>query len=142
MEEFTSLLKKHRLRVTDQRKAVFEVLLNSTEPVNIHSLVQSLPQVDRVSIYRILETFGTAGITKIVYTGWKKRYELSDTFLPHHHHLHCLNCGKTTALTDTRVESLITDLAKSHNFKVQSHSFEIEGVCEECLTNPRLQRVL
>jgi Fe2+ or Zn2+ uptake regulation protein len=133
MEEFQKLLQEHHLRITNPRKAVFEMLLNANEPVSIHSLVQSLPTVDRVSIYRILETFGTAGITKLVYTGWKKRYELSDTFLPHHHHLHCLRCNKTIALADDRIESLISSLAKSHDFAVQTHSFEIEGTCQDCL---------
>lgn len=133
MEEFYALLRKHHLRITAPRKAVFEVLLTTSEPVSIHFLVQSLPHVDRVSIYRILETFCAAGITRLIYTGWKKRYELSDTFLPHHHHLHCLRCNKTIALADERVETLIIALAKNHNFDIQSHSFEIEGVCEECL---------
>lgn len=133
MEEFHMLLRKNHLRVTSQRSAVFEALLSALEPVSIHFLVQSLPQVDRVSIYRILETFCTIGISRLVYTGWKKRYELSDTFLPHHHHLHCLRCNKTIAITDERVESLITTLASSHDFIVQAHSFEIEGTCNECI---------
>lgn len=132
MEDFHALLRKRHLRLTKQRQAVFAMLHVAHEPVSINSLVRSLPHVDRVSIYRILETFEAAGITKIVYMGWKKRYELSDAFLPHHHHLHCIRCDKIIALTDNRIETLTNSLASSYDFSVQTHSFEVEGTCHEC----------
>ena len=49
-----------------------------------------------------------------------------------HHHLSCLNCGKSITIEECPVEDLEKKLQKIHQFKVYYHTLEFFGLCQEC----------
>lgn len=128
----TEILQKHRLRATHPRSAVFQALQSHHEAIDIATLIRACPEVDRVTIYRTLEVFHQLGIIEVVHIGWKKRYELAAPHKPHHHHLHCTNCGQLIDIDSPQLENFITELTKTHNFLPQSHTFEVNGTCQDC----------
>lgn len=133
MTTIQSILSEQSLRVTKPRVAVFEALERASEPVSLRSLVEALPGIDRVSIYRTLELFEQLRIITVVHIGWKKRYELAAAHQQHHHHhLVCTQCGSITEINSERLEDVIYTLTGSHGFTPTGHTFEITGICNTC----------
>ena len=132
---FETILDKKGLRITDQRKALYQALAGHDRPVSLKHLASSLSErMDQVTVYRNIELFENIGIINKVYTGWKYRVELSEQFRPHHHHLTCEKCGKIIPIKlSEKMESLIQSFGRRHGFKIKSHEVELRGLCKNCL---------
>lgn len=127
------VLTQHGYHVTKVRQNLLMVLVGQ-EPQTMATILQkSAGKIDRVSVYRNIDLFEKLGIVKRIYTGWKYKIELTDTFVPHHHHLSCTICGAVTDIEDeAHIDSFISAVAQKFGFTAQSHQFEIEGVCSSC----------
>lgn len=134
-ELFRSMLKDAGQSITIARSKVFDALLRQ-EPLSMHELVQRANGVDRASVYRAVQLFERLGIAQRLNTGWKYKIELTDKFADHHHHLTCVQCGKTIAIGEAELEEMLDKLAAHHHFKPASHQIEIQGYCEDCRVNP------
>lgn len=132
MTELTTILRDHDLRVTTARKKVFEVLEQANEPLSIKQITTQCPDIDRVSVYRCLELFVSIDIIEIIHAGWKKRYELAGPFRSHHHHIQCVRCHAIVELHSPDLETFIGEIARSHNYTLLNHSFELRGLCPNC----------
>lgn len=129
----TDTLKSAGYSLTKPRLAVFTAL-QAGKPRSMRELILDLSSViDRASIYRTIELFEKLGIVVRVQSGWKYKIELSDAFLPHHHHLTCLNCGRVVSYEEPdELENLISKIASQHGFVPKDHSMEISGLCPQC----------
>lgn len=128
---FAALLKHHKQSVTNPRLMVFEALLGQ-EPMSMRQLTARAQGVDRASVYRAIELFERLGVVQRLHSGWKYRLELTDRFAPHHHHLTCVQCGATTAISESALEQLVLRLAQGQGFKPTAHQIEIQGLCALC----------
>jgi Fur family ferric uptake transcriptional regulator len=118
--------------LTAARKALFKVLL-SNEPMSMKDMLIKCQGVDRASTYRNVELFEQLGIVRRLTIGWRYKLELSDQFVPHHHHLSCLNCGKIIDIEDEKhIDNFIKEVAQKFDFLPRSHQFEIDGYCKDC----------
>lgn len=102
------------------------------EPMTASSIAGLCKKIDRTSVYRTLELFTQLGIAHEVPMGWKQRYELASPFKSHHHHLSCNGCGKLVDIHSPQLERTMARIASEHGFTVDSHTFEIRGLCSEC----------
>jgi Fur family ferric uptake transcriptional regulator len=129
-----STLARSDASLTSPRLIVFK-LLDQSQPQSMADLVKaSKGQLDRASLYRTINLFEELGIVNRISIGFKYKLELSDNFNHHHHHLTCVSCGRIiNTEEDERLESLITQLAKKHNFHLSSHQLEIQGLCQNCV---------
>jgi len=102
----------------------------------MHSVVAACnDKVDRASVYRTIQLFEQLGVVQRLQIGWKYKLELSDKFSAHHHHLSCVQCGRTIAIDeDTALEKRMRLLASAYGFLPQGHQLEIRGLCEACQT--------
>jgi Fur family transcriptional regulator, ferric uptake regulator len=132
-----------RLRRTDQRyttgrRAIIELLVDARDPVSIGDIASRLPELPRSSAYRHLLDLQVAGVVRRIAANDEfARYELSEEFTDHHHHLLCTQCGKVTDVTPTpaferNVASTIGDLADAEGFQPRSHRLDILGLCRDC----------
>ena len=105
---FRQILTSNGCRLTEARRAVFDIL-NNSEPLYISEIIaRAKGRVDRVSVYRNIALFEELGIANRINIGWKYKIELSDHFIGHHHHMSCLNCGVVIEIKDdSRVEEFI-----------------------------------
>jgi Fe2+ or Zn2+ uptake regulation protein len=140
-DTFLSILKKNGQSATKARLAVFDALLGQ-EPMRMHELVDRVADIDRSSVYRAVDLFERLDIVQRLNTGWKYKIELTDSFTDHHHHLTCTNCGRTVALNEMHLESVIEQIAKQHGFAATAHQIEIQGLCSKCLATQRAQENL
>lgn len=128
---FEETLKAAGRSLTAPRRAVFRALLEG--PATPAQLAVSLQgSMDRASVYRTVELFEQLGVVNRIWHGFKSHIELSEIFLPHHHHAICQRCGAVLDLTSTELEQALARLAKTHGFLTVEHSVELSGYCSEC----------
>lgn len=125
-------LKESGYSITKPRLAVFEVLEQS-EPLTMHELVAQVPNIDRASIYRVIALFEKLGIVHRLHIGWKYKIELTNAYQAHHHHITCLSCGKSEPFhEDESLEQALQLIADKHQYTLQNHLIELQGLCEVC----------
>lgn len=132
----TDILKQHNLSVTDSRKSILDLFLHSEAALanaDIENLTSST--LDRVTVYRTLQTFVEKGIIHQVPTKDNSViYALchSNCSNGHHHddHVHfvCITCNTTTCID----EVTIPQVKLPRGFKLSKASMVIEGTCRKC----------
>lgn len=131
-QDLRDILAAAKLRTTTPRQAVFTTLREAQSPLSHVEIAKANPSVDKTSIYRTIDLFMSIGVVVGVAYGWKQRYELAAPFRPHHHHIHCLLCGKVTEITSEKLEKVIHTIVDDQSFQITGHTFEITGVCADC----------
>lgn len=129
MALFSQKLKSAGLRTTIVRKHIFTCLSNSPDPMTIQQLISAVNDIHFVSVYRSLDTLTNIGVLKRVPIGLKYKYELSDEFKEHHHHVTCEECGMSVSVTNDEVEKLMMQLTKATGMRPTRHTIEAYGVC-------------
>lgn len=132
MEQYFKTLHNHNLRATKPRELVFLYLQKIAKPVDIKSITSDVVTIDRVTIYRTLDAFIEIGIVSVVPFGWKRRYELAEPFIPHRHHIVCINCGASRDIRSTALEGIIHQAIQDSGYKEIGHSIEVTGYCSKC----------
>ncbi len=131
--QITSLLKTHGLRVTNKRVSILVALDQSKRPLSVMQLLEALPAIDRVTLYRALDAFTDLGITRQIDFGDRAKYFELDRG-DDHHHITCLECH---AIEDVDICSSykLADaaVASSKTFKkILQHTLEFQGICRKC----------
>jgi len=126
-------LKDAGFSLTKPRLLVFGILRDSG-PLTMLQLYSKLSgQVNRTTVYRVIELFEELKIAQRVAKGWKYQLELTDDFIPHHHHFTCTNCHKIISFDEPKSFDVMLDTIANHNgFLPTSHTLEIEGLCSDC----------
>lgn len=132
-ETLKAILKKNHASLTKPRKLVFD-LLAGQEPQSMQVLAKRAEgQIDRATVYRVIELFERLGIVHRLNIGWKYKVELTDIFGQHHHHFYCTNCGRAYSLpANTMLETMINSVAANDGFNPRGHQLEIYGTCPNC----------
>jgi Fur family ferric uptake transcriptional regulator len=133
--EIVNLLESNKIKLTNERKVIIEVLENSLlplAPVDIYlRTTKVLPKTNLTTVYRNLELLEGLGLVKRL--GFNRNsyyYELiSDR--GHHHHAVCRSCGKVEDLENIS-EKFIKEIVNSTKFKVEDHNLEFFGLCQTC----------
>jgi Fur family ferric uptake transcriptional regulator len=133
------ILKRHNLSVTDCRKTILDVFLQSKMALGHHDMEEKTRErFDRVTIYRTLQTFIDKGIVHTIPTSDNSvKYALcrEECTEGHHHHNHihfiCERCGLTTCLDGTHIPSI--HLPKG--YKSSQVNMVVNGVCPNCRIN-------
>src|SRR3989344_7109942 len=131
MNTFAKLRSKGH-RITDQRERILQKI--KSHPQTVEEIHESLDKkVNLASVYRTLKLFVKNKLVRVVNFGdGKKRYELLDE-KNHHHHFTCNNCKTIEDITSQLEERLIADIQTKSNLKIENHSIELFGLCQNCL---------
>lgn len=139
MIRLKNILKENGYKLTPQRRATLEVLLNnqgehlSTE--EIYTKVRKThPEIGLATVYRtmlLLEELGL--LIKHNFEDGRNRYELSHPDEDHdHHHLICLKCGQVSEVEEDLLGSLEEIIENKHGFRVINHKVKFYGHCKNC----------
>ncbi|NJO69324.1 MAG: transcriptional repressor [Bacteroidetes bacterium] len=119
------------LKVTPQRVAVYEAVINLNHPsadqIQAH-VKQNHPGISTGAVYHILESFAENGLLVRVKTG--KGVMRYDAVLEKHHHLYCEECDKITDYYDPELDALLDNYFKSKTidrFSVKDIKLQIVG---------------
>ena len=133
VENGITLLREKGLRVTEQRKAILEVLASADSPMSAEETFAQLPSesCDLVTAYRCLEQFEKINVVQRgVRENGTKVYCIGHGD-DHHHHLTCRNCGRTERI-DLCMGEELEETAKSFGFVEIAHVMEVFGTCPSC----------
>ena len=134
LQLFLQTLRDCGLSKTPERVYLFELLDTQKQPISMRNLISiAEPKLNRSTVYRTVDLFERNSIATRVYSGWKYKIELSDTFSSHHHHITCNKCGSTTSFHESeQLEQILEGVARANNFRLQNHTLELNGICAEC----------
>jgi len=132
MHELETILRSNTLRLTEPRKQVYDVLKASEAPQSMAHILKRCTKAERTSVYRCLDLFINLGIVELTHIGWKKVYELSSPYKPHHHHFYCTRCESYTDIESDALERMIDEIAQQTGSLIASHTFEAKGLCRQC----------
>jgi len=136
IETLKKFLRSGEYSMTTPRRLVFEEL--SRGPLsNAHLAKLLAKKADRASVYRTVSLFEELGVIKRNWIGSESEIELSEAFIPHHHHTSCRACGASLPFASDLFESLIDKIAEESHFALDDHRLELLGTCRDCQTTSR-----
>ncbi len=125
------------VRLTPQRKRVFELICASKKASSAYELLDELklsePQAKPPTVYRALDF--------LMEQGFIHRVESTNSFISccscnaHKHYSHLLICDRCSNVTEIQNDSLVALLeqnAEEHQFHITNHVIESHGVCASC----------
>jgi Fur family peroxide stress response transcriptional regulator len=141
MDQFTERCRKFGLKITPQRCAVFNQLLQALEHPTADDVYQGIrrryPNISYDTVNRTLMTFAEIGLVDIVQTkGGPRRF---DPVMDDHHHFHCINCGAIVDFCTQSLEELEIPDHILKNFTIFSKRVVLNGLCEKCRKIKRSQ---
>jgi len=132
--DFTQMLRDVGLRVTRQRLAVLDALVElahaDTESV-IHAVRRELPEVSHQAVYDSLHTLTAAGLARRIQpNGSVARYEVRVG--DNHHHLVCRSCGAITDVDCAVGHVPCLTASDDHGYVVDEAEVIYWGLCPTC----------
>ena len=124
-------------RFTSLRKRILELVWARHEPVKAYDLLSELQKEDKSAkpstIYRTLDFLLDLGLVHKIhrqnaFVGCVNPKEDRPSFF-----LVCNNCHKVSEKHDEEYFKLIKSISKRYQFKLRDTSFEIEGLCNNCI---------
>ncbi len=135
-KEIHHILKRNQLSVTGTRSKILELFL-SQHGALAHCDIEKKTgeKIDRVTVYRTLQTFVEKGIIHTIPTADNSiRYALCKDHCSeghhHDHHVHfvCKQCGNTICLEETS----IPDVQLPSGYQPTQVEVVVNGVCKDC----------
>lgn len=133
-EALIKLYRRKGLRITAQRRLIFEILAEERSHPTVEEIYQRvksrMPEVSRSTVYNTVHELVELGelfeVEDLTEEG--TRY---DTTASYHYHLFCKKCHK---LIDIEPNSDSFDLPpeKASGFKVQRSQVTFYGICSDC----------
>ena len=134
-DELEKKFQKKGLKLTDQRKTIARVILESkeaygeTDHPDVDELYSRVSKIDgKISIatvYRTVKLFEEAGIlTKHDFKTGKARYELNDD----HNHLIDIKTGEIIEFVDEEIDRLQKKIAEKYGYTLVDHKLELYGI--------------
>ncbi len=125
------------VRLTSQRKQVFQLICASPKASSAYELLEQLkvtePQAKPPTVYRALDF--------LLEQGFIHRVESTNSFIQccscnaHKHYSHLLICDKCSNVIELQDDSLVALLASNaekHGFTITNHVLESHGICQSC----------
>jgi len=125
---------ERQLPLTNQRRAVFEVLLDRIDHPTADQVYESvkthIPQTSRRTVYRVLETLVEVGLVRRVHhPGATARF---DARMGRHHHLVCVRCNRIVDFDNPILDHIDLPQGKPGGFEISDFSVQFMGICPEC----------
>jgi Fur family peroxide stress response transcriptional regulator len=133
-DEIRRRFKARGLKLTPQRAAIYQALVETTSHPTAEALhrqvMQVHPMISPNTVYYTLGVLREAGLVREV-NYWHDCARF-DANMSLHHHLICLGCRRIEDLTDTALDCLTVASGGKGGFKITSHRVEFHGYCGGC----------
>ena len=129
MKETAQILREKGLKVTPQRIAVYNMLINTTEHPNAEMIYKTLeptnPTMSLATVYKTLDFFKQLGLVQELNVGeGRSRY---DAVVDWHPHTVCTCCGKVGDLHMDALKNVSQKLAPDLDFEVEMEQMILYG---------------
>ena len=134
-DQLEQKFQKKGLKLTDQRKTIARVILESkeaygkTDHPDVDELYNRVSKIDAkisiATVYRTVKLFEEAGIlTKHDFKTGKARYELNDD----HNHLIDIKSGEIIEFVDEEIDRIQKKIAEKYGYTLVDHKLELYGI--------------
>ena len=133
--QIKELLQKRKLKATSTRLNLLSKMREHASAMSYSAIQKQMNPIDRVTLYRTIETLKEKGIIHKVFQEKNETYyAICGISCDEHHHIHehihfkCLSCNTITC------EDLPTNVNIAlPNYQIQKISINIEGTCKKCI---------
>jgi len=134
LKEALEMLKNTGVRITPQRHAILEYLVESMTHPTADEIYKALegkfPNMSVATVYNNLRVFKEVGLVKeLTYGDASSRF---DYVTSQHYHVICEKCGKIVDFQYPQLHEIERLAQHMTDFDVTHHRMEIYGVCKEC----------
>lgn len=131
---FAETCRRHQLKVTPQRAAIYKALVQSRQHPTADMMFQAVrreyPNISFDTVNRTLLTLAGIGLVDVVEAfGGPKRFDPNSD---DHHHLHCMACGQIIDFVNENYTHLEVPAEITRKFKVISKRVVLKGLCAAC----------
>ncbi|MBU0985012.1 MAG: transcriptional repressor [candidate division Zixibacteria bacterium] len=131
---FQEVCRRHELKVTPQRLAIYRELMTSDKHPSAEAMYRRIredyPSISFDTVNRTLHTFAEIGVVDVV-EGWGQPRRF-DPNTRAHHHVHCIRCGEIEDFACEAYDRLKVPPAISHRFRITGRRVVLAGVCRKC----------
>jgi Fur family transcriptional regulator, peroxide stress response regulator len=134
LDSLLDQLRQHGLRVTPQRRAILELLVDDDSHPTAEQVYQRvlavMPDVSRTTVYNTLRELSDLGELTPVHdlSDGGHRY---DTKNEAHHHLCCIECHKLIDI-DHDFEGTTLSAEEASGYRILSRQVTYYGICPDC----------
>lgn len=133
-EEIADTIRKSGHRATSQRIVVYEALWKAGSHPNVSEIhnyaSKSDPTISLATVYKNLQLFSEIGLVREM--GFRDGSMHYDPDIDFHINLVCNKCGRIEDFDCISLEEIAPNLKQKAGFEVQSHNFEVRGICSRC----------
>ncbi|AXI07762.1 transcriptional repressor [Oceanobacillus sp. 143] len=134
LEDAIAKMKSSNVRITTQRVAVLEYLLNCEFHPSADEIYKAMntrfPSISRATIYNNLNILCENGLAReLTFGNAPSRF---DGNTKDHYHIICNNCGKIADLQYPLLKEIEVFVEQIAEFKVSHHRLDIYGKCVTC----------
>lgn len=137
MIDTTQILREKKIKVTPQRIAVYNMLLNTEEHPDAETIHKALeptnPTISLATIYKTVDYFKSLGLVQELNVGQgRSRY---DAIVEPHPHAVCTSCGVVEDLFNDELKSLHKKIPENSGFVAEYEQVIFYGKCKKCANN-------
>ncbi len=134
---YNEMLSSAGLSPTSHRIRVMEIIGNNTSPLSaqeIYDTVQRNQPINRVTVYRILDSLVQNGLVDRISGGRASFFGLApNDHHQSHPHFYCRQCGRMNCLNPRSISMDITSFERIFPGKIDNVEIRVDGVCKNCL---------
>ncbi|MGM9926404.1 MAG: peroxide-responsive transcriptional repressor PerR [Bacillus sp. (in: firmicutes)] len=134
LKDALDMLKKSSVRITPQRHAILEYLIDSMSHPTADEIYKALegkfPNMSVATVYNNLRVFREVGLVKeLTYGDSSSRFDFTTS---DHYHMICMKCGKIVDFHYPGLDEVEQLASHVTGFKVYQHRLEVYGECPDC----------
>ena len=134
MDYIASIFKEKKLKLTPQRLAVYNYLLNTTSHPSADIIYTDIhiqyPTMSLATVYKALKTLVDVGLIQEINVG-EGNFRYDGNSLAHPH-VQCLSCGKVDDFKDLSLDNLNSLAEEYTDYKIISNKVYFYGYCPDC----------
>jgi len=134
MQHIASIFKEKKLKLTPQRLAVYNYLINTTSHPSADVIYTDIhiqyPTMSLATVYKALKTLVDVGLIQEINVG-EGNFRYDGNSHPHPH-LQCLGCGKVDDFKDLSLDHLNAIAEEHTDYQIISNKIYFYGYCINC----------
>lgn len=127
-------LKKNKIRVTPQRKAIIQYLMQSTSHPTAEQIFQEVSKdygsMSLATVYNTMNILSRLHIVEeMKFKGTTSHYDFKHQ---DHQHIVCIYCGQIADVHYQDLRPIIEQAQEETGFEIIKADVEMTGICKEC----------
>ena len=134
MDHIASIFKEKKLKLTPQRLAVYNYLINTTSHPSADVIYTDIhiqyPTMSLATVYKALKTLVDVDLIQEINVG-EGNFRYDGNASPHPH-LQCLGCGRVDDFKDLTLNNLNSLAGEHTDYQIVSNKVYFYGYCTNC----------